>query len=180
MGSIIVKPGRPIISTPITMTDKVLEIIALSGVLFNLIIVAYGIARLPDIVPTHVGSSGSIDGYGNKWLLAVILVLINIALYAFITFANRYPHIFNYPVIVTAENAPGLYKLAQRAMRLIKLVISWLFATMSWWFIIVLPYHQDWSAYGLLIDLPFLILTGAIVLYYAIKIIQEDNRHGTV
>jgi hypothetical protein len=178
MGSTITRSGRPIIKPPMTKIDFALEAIALIGILVNVVITVYGAASLPDVIPTHVGPSGGIDSYGSKWLLISFTGVINIAMYAFITFVNRYPYVFNYPVIVTKENAPGLYRIAQRMMRWLKLVFCWLFAMMSGWFVMVLPYHPDRSVYSILIILPFIIMTGILVLYHVALMVNEANKPG--
>jgi hypothetical protein len=178
MGSVIMRPGRPIVSTPMTSIDIVLEAIALLGVLACLAIAAYGAVSLPGVVPTHVGPSGSIDSYGSKWLFIIFISFINIALYAFITFVNRYPHVFNYPVIVTAENAQRLYPIAQRMMRSLKLVFCWLFVLLTGLFVMVLPYHPDLSGFTILAILPFMIATGIIFLYFIALMLKESSKPG--
>lgn len=178
MGSMNMRPDRPIVSTQMTRMDIVLEAIALLGVLASLAIAVYGAVSLPDVVPTHVGPSGGIDSYGSKWLYIIFISFINIALYAFITFVNRYPHVFNYPVIVTAENAQRLYPIGQRMMRWLKLIFCWLFVVLAGLFVMVLPYHPDLSVYTILVILPFMIATGILFLYSVALMLKEANKPG--
>jgi hypothetical protein len=176
MSSSITRSGRPIIKPPMTRVDIAMEAIALAGIVVNIVIAIYGAMSLPDVIPTHVGPSGGIDSYGNKWMLIVFMSVINIALYALITLVNRYPHVFNYPVIITKENAPGLYRIAQRMIRWLKLVFCWLFAVMSGWFILVLPYHPEQSTYSTLIMLPFIVVSGILLCYYIMLMLKETKK----
>jgi hypothetical protein len=176
MSAAINRSGRPVIKPPMTRIDIALEAIALIGILVNIVIAIYGAMILPDVIPTHVGPSGGIDSYGSKWMLITFTGVINIILYVIITFINRYPHVFNFPVIVTKENALGLYRTAQRMLRWIKLVFCWQFAVMSGWFILVLPYHPERSAYSILIMLPFIAVTGILILYFVVKLVNEEKK----
>jgi hypothetical protein len=57
------------------------------------------------------------------WLLPVIATVC----YVGITMLNKYPHIFNYPTEVTESNAPKLYVMTVRMLRIIKLAILFTF-----------------------------------------------------
>jgi hypothetical protein len=139
----------------------------------------YGVISLPYVIPTHVGPSGGIDSYGNKWVLITLLTGFNIALYAFITFINRYPHVFNYPIMITAENALGIYRISQRMMLWLKIIFSWQLTVMLGWFVLVLSYHPERSSYTILVAAPFLLLIGLNILYSVVLIIKEANKPGT-
>jgi hypothetical protein len=45
---------------------------------------------------------------------------------------NKFPHIFNYPIKVTDENALQLYLKATRMLRVIKLIVVLLFSWIEW------------------------------------------------
>lgn len=78
--------------------------------------------KLPTIIPTHFNASGKPDDYGNKnsiLLLPVLATLINFLL----SWLNKRPHLFNYGVKVTLENAQQQYTQATRMLRFLKLAI---------------------------------------------------------
>jgi uncharacterized membrane protein len=109
----------------------------------------YHFNKLPDIIATHFDLNGNPDGFGSKytiWLLPVIVSLIYILIYAL----TRYPHKFNYLTKITEHNAHKQYKLASRSMRIILFNITLLFgfitfkeingaytksSSLEWWFI---------------------------------------------
>jgi uncharacterized membrane protein len=109
----------------------------------------YHFNKLPDIIATHFDFNGNPDGFGSKftiWLLPIIITLVYILIYVL----NRYPHKFNYLTKITEQNASKQYKMAARMMRVILFNITLLFAfitfkeingaytkssSLEWWFI---------------------------------------------
>lgn len=156
--------------------DAIIEALALAGLAANLVItLVYG-TLLPAAVPTHVGPSGGIDAWGSKWVLIGVMTIIPLALFALITLLERYPHVFNYPMPVTVENAPWLYMLGVRLMRWIKLIIAWNFAASAYIFVIVLPANPGASVGTSII---ILALSGAMlipILYYLAKMLAMPQN----
>ena len=109
----------------------------------------YHFNKLPDIIATHFDVNGNPNGFGSKftiWLLPIIITLVYILIYVL----NRYPHKFNYLTKITEQNAYKQYKLASRMMRILLFNITILFAyitfkeidgaytkssALEWWFI---------------------------------------------
>ncbi len=109
----------------------------------------YHFNKLPGIIATHFDVNGNPNGFGSKftiWLLPVIISLVYILIYVL----NRYPHRFNYLSTITEQNAHKQYKLASRMMRILLFNITVLFAyitfkeiegaytkssALEWWFI---------------------------------------------
>lgn len=122
---------RPVLKVPLTTIDFTLEAIAILGIisLCSLAVVSY--SSLPDIIPTHFNLKGQADDWGNK---ASIFILPGIGLLLFtgITIISKFPHIFNYPVKVTEENAFHLYTKSVRVMRILKALIVILFLFIEW------------------------------------------------
>lgn len=120
------KEQQPKILLEQTPADRILEGVAVAGLLLMLILPAVYYNELPDTIPTHFNGAGKADGYGNK-LTVWVLPLIGLGLYTMLTFINRSPQQFNYPVKVTPENAQRQYELATRLIRMLKAVIMLLF-----------------------------------------------------
>lgn len=111
--------------------DRILEGLALAGLVVLLAVPAVYYSDLPDTIPTHFNAAGEADDYGPKitiWLLP----LIGLGLYVALTLINRQPQIFNYPVKITPENAGRQYQLATRLIRLLKAGITWMFVYLCW------------------------------------------------
>lgn len=110
--------------------DYLLEICGVLGVLFMIILAAKFWIDLPERIPVHYNARGEPDGYGPKSMIW-ILPSVTLILYIGLTILNRFPHIFNYPVKVTAENAERLFTLGTRTIRLVKAVVIIIFAFIS-------------------------------------------------
>lgn len=71
---------------------------------------------MPNEVPIHFNFAGQPDRTGSKFIL-LALPILNVALAVGLIFIGKYPHLFNFPVKVTQENAPDLYKIALSMLR---------------------------------------------------------------
>lgn len=119
---------RPKIET--TKADKILEIIGLISVIgvWCMTIISY--TKLPEIIPIHYNGMGEPDGFGEKSDI-LILPIITTIMFIGLTKLNEYPHIFNYPTKITKENAVKQYTNATRMIRILKLVIVFIFGLIA-------------------------------------------------
>lgn len=117
---------QPKIKPEKTKNDFVLETAAVVILIAIWGMAAYALTVLPETFPVHFDLSGRPDGYGGKGSL-LILPATALFLYAGMTILNRYPHVFNYPVKLTAENALRQYTNATRAIRVLKLIVMLVF-----------------------------------------------------
>lgn len=117
---------RPKLNIPLTATDKIVEALGWAVVIALWALATYSLARLPNTIPTHFSASGTPDGYGDKYTL-LTLPLIATVLFSAITVLGRFPHVFNYPTQITAENALRQYTAATRLLRYLKLIVAVIF-----------------------------------------------------
>lgn len=111
--------------------DKLIELIALIGVILLILLPVIYYNELPNEIPTHFGPDGNADAFSQKrmiWVLPIIGIIIYIGMY----WLNKYPHIFNYPQKITEENASKQYQIATRAIRTLNAIISWLLAYLTY------------------------------------------------
>lgn len=121
------KKERPKIKLPLTKADISIEVLAVLVLIFIWGIAIYIYPQLPDLISTHFKANGEADGYGNKnslWLLPAIGTLM----FAGFTVLSRFPHIYNYPIEITKQNAESQYKNGVMLMRLLKLAVMLIFA----------------------------------------------------
>ncbi|MFN3952442.1 MAG: DUF1648 domain-containing protein [Thermaurantimonas sp.] len=119
---------RPRLSVSMTSFDYLLEFIALVG-LFCLFYFTFNFYTYsPDIIPVHFDLEGNADRYGSKTELILILVISSL-LYTGISVLQKYPHLYNYPFEIRENNALYQYTLAVRLLRVLKVVIIWIFFT---------------------------------------------------
>ncbi len=122
---------RPRIIPDKEPVDFLLEIAGIVAIIALLALTAINYKGLPDRIPTHFNGSGLPDGYGGKgmvWLLPGITVVMYIGL----SIINSFPHNFNFPVNITEENAPRLYRHAMRSIRILNLMLVILFFYLTW------------------------------------------------
>jgi uncharacterized membrane protein len=143
---------RPIIKLKLSFIDHALNIvsIAVTSLMWIYVIVKY--PQLPEIIPTHYGADGLVDGYGDKWSIFMLPAITSIIIVLF-NILNRYPHKFNYLTTITKENAEKQYQQSTRILRILQFNISLLFSyivyksvrgaltnysSLEWWFLPVL------------------------------------------
>ena len=155
--------NRPVLHLPRTPLETLLEALTVLGLIAVIAITVWGYFVLPAIIPTHYGLSGTPNAYGGKASL-LAMPIITICLTVLLTFLTRYPHRYNYPWPITAENAPRQYALARLLMRAIALEIVWMFCVLQW---LLIRAAQSSSASSILLIVPaiVLVLLVTIILY---------------
>ncbi|HTY08842.1 MAG TPA: DUF1648 domain-containing protein [Candidatus Edwardsbacteria bacterium] len=121
--------GRPRLTPQPTDLDAMLESAGWLALAALWGLAAYWYATLPAVVPTHFNGAGQVNAYGPKGTI-FILPVVGSAMFAVMTLLNRFPHAFNYPVAITAANAPQQYLLATRLLRFLKLAIIAVFCAL--------------------------------------------------
>jgi uncharacterized membrane protein len=160
---------RPRLNLELTQADKSVEIIGwlLIFAIWGLTILSY--QNLPDIIPTHYNVAGVADGFGDKWMI-LTLPLVATVLFVVLTILNKFPHIFNYPTEITADNALRQYTNATRLVRYLKVIIALIFGLIAFQTI----RHANGQTDGL--GVWFLPLTMGLifipVIYFLIKSIK--------
>jgi uncharacterized membrane protein len=109
-----------------TSTDRALDWLGIVAVLSVWILTAFIYADLPQILPIHYNILGNPDGYGTKTHV-LALPIVSTLLYVGLSILNGYPHIFNYPVLITENNASYHYTLATRFIRYLKFILVLIF-----------------------------------------------------
>lgn len=118
---------RPKITLEKSTLDILLDIFAFGLLLVTLIYTALNYTALPDQIPMHFNGSGDITRFDDKDMIWLFPIL-GIATVSAIFYLNKFPHIFNYPQKITAENAKKFYSDATRLLRFINVSISLLFS----------------------------------------------------
>lgn len=122
---------RPVLQLSSTPLESFLLLVALVGVVCCVAPLALTWSALPPIVPSHFDAAGRPNAYGSKsWLL--LLPALSVILTVGFTILARYPHLFNYPVRVTPENAPRLYRSGRLLLRWMNVALTWVFAFIEW------------------------------------------------
>ena len=121
---------RPKLKLELTTFDKTLEILGWTSILAIWVLTISNYSNLPDTIPIHYNGAGQADGFGGKDNI-LTLPLIATVLFIGLTILNKFPHVFNYPTNITADNALRQYTNATRMIRYLKLIIVVIFGLIA-------------------------------------------------
>jgi uncharacterized membrane protein len=114
------KTNRPKIQVPVESIDLILDLVVLAILLCMWAYVFVSYTSLPEIIPSHFNAHGEVDGHSSKssiWLLMTISTIIAVGMYVL----TKFPHVHNYLVEITEENAAHNYKKSCRLLRFVNL-----------------------------------------------------------
>jgi len=117
---------RPKIKTELTLFDLIVEIAGFIALLAMWIVLMVTYSGLPDVIPVHYNRAGLANHFGEKSGIFVLPVIAT-AVFAGMTILGRFPHLFNYPVAITENNAFLQYRNAARMVRCLKFAIVLVF-----------------------------------------------------
>lgn len=162
--------SRPPYIRKSTMSEKITELLILLIVIGMIVYTLLTFSKLPKTVPTHIGATGQVDGYGNKTTL-LSMPIIGLVIYIGLSVLQRFPNIFNYPIEVTENNAEALYSLGIKMIRSLKLFVVLIFATESFTFT-RLASGKQFSA-GIAIITFLIVLMTIMLIYYIVKMSKQ-------
>lgn len=117
---------RPKIKLALTVIDKAFEILGWVSTLAIWVLIITSYKNLPDTIPIHYNGAGQANGFGGKGNI-LALSLVATILFIGLTILNKFPHIFNYPINITTDNALRQYTNATRMVRYLKFIIVSIF-----------------------------------------------------
>ena len=118
--------NRPILKIALTSADKLVETLGWIVLLAIWVLTVTNYPNLPDTIPTHFNASGEADGFGGKATILTLPIVASI-LFVGLTILNKYPHLFNYPIKMTADQALNQYTNATKLVRYLKFSIVVIF-----------------------------------------------------
>ncbi len=111
---------RPRIKIPYQPIDIIIEMLSITLLLLMIIYIITEYANLPEIIPTHFNAKGEADGFGSRITLWIVPSIASI-MYIGMFFLSKYPHLHNYMVNITEENALKNYRFSTRMVRIVNL-----------------------------------------------------------
>ena len=118
------------VKTEAKLIHKIFNVIALATLLSGVLLLIVYWSKLPDTVPIHFNIKGEADGWGSKYTL-IILPIIAVGFYAFLTMMESKPHFFNFPVKITEQNAQQQFDLARDLLNVSKNLSTILLAVIA-------------------------------------------------
>lgn len=107
-----------------------IEVLAVCGLLLQILIILGAWNLLPESIPIHFDFAGKADAWGDKTDI-LLLFGLSVLFYVGLTWLSRYPEKFNYHWEINENNADRQYYLASNFIKIIKLQSVWLFAIIS-------------------------------------------------
>lgn len=126
--------NHPDIKVPAGKWERLFHFLALMLFISIIIYIIATYRHLPDQIPVHMNAKGVVDDWGNKATI-LALPLVSIPLFVILYFLGKYPHIHNYPVKVTEENAEQLYRQSRFMFSLMNAEIMGTFFLIVWDFV---------------------------------------------
>jgi uncharacterized membrane protein len=126
-----IKSQRPKIKLARTQWENSFDLLAIIAIIYSIYIILANYSALPDSIPSHFGLSGKPDAYGGKATI-LLLPIVSMFLYVGMALVARFPHVFNYPVKITLENAEREYILARQFLSTVRAEIVCMFAYLTW------------------------------------------------
>ena len=163
---------RPRIKVPYEGIDVALELTSITLLLLMTIYTIMTFADLPETIPTHFNAQGVADDHGSKWTIWIIPG-IAIVMYALLFIINRYPHLHNYMVNITEENALMNYRFSTRVLRIINVLTMLLFAYISYHIIEGAKSHDANLGKGLI---PIIISSSILVPVFIILYYKKQKK----
>lgn len=138
--------------------DKLVELTAWLILLSLVAFTWFSYQALTETVAIHFDIHGHADAFGNKkhvWFVLAIPTLLTCLLF----WINQYPHLFNYPVKITPENAFSQYRKATKLIRWMAVSLNLVFTFIQ--FNVVTSATQaniqaPWLIYTVVISVPFI------------------------
>jgi hypothetical protein len=120
------KDNRPRIELPPSQVIRILNVAGGALVLATILIPFFSLGSVPAVVPSHLAADGTPDAWRGPYYI-FFAPAISLASFVMLTVVNRFPHLFNYPVPITEENAPRQYALARAFVTVLKTIVAVLF-----------------------------------------------------
>jgi uncharacterized membrane protein len=116
---------------PQSKLEWFIEGISIAALGFGILTLMHAWPDLPVRVPRHFDLAGKPDQWGssrNLWLLPFVGVVI----YIMLTVVGRIPHSHNFPVPVTPQNAPRLYRMSRMMVAWLKAQVTCTLGYLAW------------------------------------------------
>jgi Protein of unknown function (DUF1648). len=159
--------NRPRIQPELTGLDIALEVFSFGILAALLLFLALNWPQLPERVPKNFGFDGRVEAWGPKaslFAMPACLIFLDIVL----TAVSRFPWTYNLPVEVTERNAPRVYQVGTRLLRLMKAIISLAFCWIE--FTMIRNARGDSSGVGIgVFFAPIFVLVLALVVAWSIS-----------
>lgn len=168
------EPGRrPKVNPPRSPLEVVLGLLSFVGTAVVIAIAVYSYAQLPEQIPSHFNATGQVTDYQGK---AFIFFLPVLAVVFFVGFSllKRIPHLYNYPIPITPENAEWQYQQGRTLVGWTQCEAIWLFVYAEW--AIAQTSLRQADAFNLWIFWGFIAAVLLTICVYVVRLARGPRR----
>jgi len=143
----------------------------LIALLILILLPLYHFNELSVEIPRHFDHKGDPTAFSSKniiWLFPAIGAVT----YVVLAWLSRFPHLYNYPKPITADNAEKQYRVATKLIRIINTVLVSLFAYIQ--FVIIQTAMGETSGLGAWFLPVFLLLVFAPIAWFMFKSVRSQ------
>lgn len=164
---------RPKIEVPYEQSDLLVDMINITLLLLIWGFTFVHYSDLPETIPIHFNVNGDADGFGHRatiWLLPAIATFTFLLMFLL----NRYPHLHNYMVNITEENALKNYRLSTRLLRYMNLFCLIIFSV-----VVYDVLSMSMGGEAKLLGVEFMLLTFIVpiaIVIYAFRKQKQINK----
>jgi uncharacterized membrane protein len=118
---------KPVLKLPKTLSERIIETLSILFLVGVYVYIIISWSEIPGRVPTHFNIAGEPDSWGGKWSV-LILPIVATFLFKTMFILSKFPHIHNYPVEVTPENAEGIYRASRKMLIVMNFLLTFFLA----------------------------------------------------
>lgn len=163
------QPNVNLVQTPL---DGILDKMLFMFMALIFIIPLMYFDELPNEIPIHFNAKGEVDNYGSRYTL-FILPFIQLVTGLLLWWLKKRPQIFNYWVKITDLNAEVQYKMAQRFMSILNLIMAVMFTYIE--FMIVKMSIDESSTLKPAYVFFFVALILSATIIYVVKSVSQNK-----
>ena len=166
---------RPKLKVPFQNIDIVIELASITILLLMWMHLIMDYSNLPEIIPSHFNAKGQPDDFNNKTFLW-FLPLLSTVMYVGLFVLNRFPHLHNYMVNITEDNAMTQYRFSTRILRVVNFLCVLMFAYINYHIIVGAKNNASELGLGFTITVVSVSIVLPIFIFvYQQKLKKQDN-----
>lgn len=162
---------RPILKLEYSTLERFLTAVAFAVLILDFILLFVNWNTIPSTIAVHIDGSGNANGWGNKSTL-LMLPIVNVFIFLLLFVLSKFPHIYNYTVNITEENAEYQYRNARTLMIALNAIITSMFTYISWTTVKLALYGKN-SGFQLAFIVVFVIFMFATFIIYIKKAMKQ-------
>ena len=163
--------NRPKLRIEFTPFDLIIECLSIGLLIYIWMHLFLAYSDLPSQVPSHFNGAGKPDAFSKKAFLFFLPVLTT-GMYALLLVLSKYPHLHNYMVNITEDNARQQYRFSVTVLRVINFLCVLMFAYINYHILVGAASNESSLGTGFL----FTVLGGSILLPVVIIIYQNKIK----